>query len=67
MNCKVNISLHFVPFLLGCVREKKICYGAGQYRVISLIILFLAGRLYCGGFQTFETEQILALLRLLFV
>ena len=27
-----------------------------------LIILFLAGRLYCGGFQTFQTDQILLII-----
>ena len=30
-----------------------------QYHV--LIILFLAGRLHSGGFQTFQTERILSL------
>ena len=27
-----------------------------------LIILFLAGRLNCGGFQTFQTEKILLII-----
>ena len=29
-----------------------------------LIILFLAGRLHSGGFQTFQTEQILRIIDL---
>ena len=67
MNCKVNISLHFVTLSCLVVFVKKNLFRSRVVPCHVLIILFLAGRLYCGGFQTFETEQILALLRLLFV
>ena len=54
------------PFLLGCVREKKSVSEQGSAVSCSYYSL-PSGREYCGAFQTFETEQILALLRLLFV
>ena len=59
MKCTFNISLHFVT--LCHLRGKNPMRG----KVVPchvLIILFLAGRLYCGGFQTFQTEQILLII-----
>ena len=61
MNCTFNISLHFVT----------LCHLRGsnpmRSRVVKchvLIILFLAGRLHSGGFQTFQTKPILLIIDL---
>ena len=61
MNCTFNISLHFVT----------LCHLRGNNLMRSavvpchvLIILFLAGTLHSGGFQTFQSEQILLIIDL---
>ena len=61
MNYTFNISLHFVTLCHLCgnnlMRSKVVlCH--------VLIILFLAGRLHSGGFQTFQTKQILLIIDL---
>ena len=59
MKCTFNISLDFET--LCHLRGKNPMRG----KVVPchvLIILFLAGRLNCGGFQTFRTEQILLII-----
>ena len=63
MKCTFNISLHFEHYFV------TLCHLRGKNpmrgKVVPchvLIIFFLAGRLYCGGFQTFQTEQILLII-----
>ena len=61
IKCTFNISLHFVT----------LCHLRGNNQMRSrvvpchvLIILFQAGRLHSGGFQHFQTEQILLIIDL---
>ena len=61
MNCTFNISLHFVTL---CHLRGGNPMRSAVLKCHVLIILFLAGRLHSGGFQTFQTEQILRIIDL---